>query len=80
MTLANMRENGVTRLAVYCDACHHDAALDLSDLDDEIPVPAFGPRMVCTGCGAMGADVRPDWNGRRGTLLLGRSHSADHER
>jgi hypothetical protein len=29
---------------------------------DHLPVPAFGPRMVCTGCGFIGADARPDWN------------------
>jgi hypothetical protein len=25
------------------------------------PVQAFGPRMVCTGCGIIGADARPNW-------------------
>jgi hypothetical protein len=24
-------------------------------------VPAFGPRMVCTSCGIVGADARPNW-------------------
>jgi hypothetical protein len=24
-------------------------------------VPTFGPRMVCTGCGIVGADARPNW-------------------
>jgi hypothetical protein len=28
------------------------------------PVPAFGPRMVCTGCGIVGADARPNWQER----------------
>lgn len=23
----------------------------------DIPVPAFGPRMICTACGAIGADA-----------------------
>jgi hypothetical protein len=27
---------------------------------DAIPVPAFGPRMVCTGCGTVGAGIRPN--------------------
>jgi hypothetical protein len=31
--------------------------------EDE-PVPAFGPRMVCTGCGVVGADARPNWTDR----------------
>jgi Transposase DDE domain group 1 len=28
---------------------------------DDMPVPAFGPRMVCTRCGIIGADARPNW-------------------
>jgi hypothetical protein len=28
---------------------------------DDIPVPAFGPRMMCTRCGIIGADARPNW-------------------
>ena len=28
---------------------------------DAVPVPAFGPRMVCTRCGIVVADVRPNW-------------------
>ena len=24
-------------------------------------IGAFGPRMVCTRCGIVGADARPDW-------------------
>src|ERR1700690_2325831 len=26
-----------------------------------LPVPTFGPRMVCTQCGIIGADARPNW-------------------
>lgn len=26
-----------------------------------VPVRAFAPRMVCTVCGIVGADARPDW-------------------
>jgi len=37
---------------------------------DAIPVPVFGPRMVCTACGIVGADARPNWKERseRGSL------------
>jgi hypothetical protein len=28
---------------------------------DEVAVPTFGPRMVCTSCGIVGADARPNW-------------------
>jgi hypothetical protein len=62
MTLGNMRENGVRALAVYCERCHHDAVIDVSDYADDVPVPAFGPRMVCTRA-ALSALTR----GRTGT-------------
>jgi hypothetical protein len=29
-----------------------------------VPVPAFGPRVVCTCCGIVGADARPNWTER----------------
>jgi hypothetical protein len=29
--------------------------------EDNVPVPTFGPRMVCTRCGIIGADARPNW-------------------
>jgi hypothetical protein len=28
---------------------------------DDVLVPRFGPRMVCTRCGIIGADARPNW-------------------
>ena len=72
MTLGNMRENRVSSLIVYCDRCHHDAVLDVSGYPEDVPVPAFGPRMVCTVCGAIGADARPNWNERAPASLFGR--------
>ena len=33
-------------------------------LDGDVPVPAFGPRMVCTSCGIVGAHARPNWQER----------------
>jgi hypothetical protein len=51
MTLGNMREKGVRTLAINCERCHHDAVLDVSSFPDDVPVPTFGPRMVCTRCG-----------------------------
>jgi hypothetical protein len=61
MTLANMRALGVRSLAVTCLLCNHEAALPADGFPPETPVPAFGPRMVCTACGIIGADARPDW-------------------
>ena len=31
---------------------------------DDVPVPTFCPRMVCTRCGIIGADARPNWKER----------------
>jgi hypothetical protein len=61
MTLGNMRANGVRSLSVYCVVCHHEAVLDVEAWPDHVPVPAFGPRMVCAHCGVIGADARPNW-------------------
>jgi hypothetical protein len=55
MTLANMRAQGVRSLSVSCWLCHHDR------WRDEVPLPSLGPRMVCSSCGIVGADVRPNW-------------------
>jgi hypothetical protein len=61
MTLGNMRSLGVRSLAVSCELCHHDAILSAELWPDHIPMPSFGPRMVCTRCGIIGADARPNW-------------------
>jgi hypothetical protein len=61
MTLGNMRANGVHSLAVRCSVCHHQAVLSVDRWPDHVPVPSFGPRMVCTRCGIIGADARPNW-------------------
>jgi hypothetical protein len=31
------------------------------DYAGDVPVPTFGPRVVCTRCGMIEADARPDW-------------------
>jgi hypothetical protein len=64
MTLGNMRSNGVRSLDVSCWQCHHQAIVSADPWPDHVPVPSFGPRMVCTRCGIIGADARPNWNER----------------
>jgi hypothetical protein len=61
MTLANMRAQGVRSLSVTCDICHHAATMNVDRFGGDMPVPAFCSRMVCTCCGIVGADVRPNW-------------------
>jgi hypothetical protein len=64
MTLGNMRENGVRSLSVTCELCHYEAVMKVDAFDNAIPVPAFGPRMVRTSCGIVGADARSNWKER----------------
>jgi hypothetical protein len=40
------------------------ALMNVDGFGDRIPVAAFGPRIVCTSCGIVGADVRPNWKER----------------
>jgi hypothetical protein len=59
ITLGNMRELGVRSLDVSCWLCHHQAVLSADFRPDDVAVHTFGPRMVCTRCGIIGADARP---------------------
>jgi hypothetical protein len=61
MTLRNMRELGVRSPDVWCWNCRHQAVLSVDRWPDYVAVPAFGPRMVCTGCRIIGADARSNW-------------------
>jgi hypothetical protein len=61
MTLGNMRQFGVRSLFVSCWQCHHATVLSADRWPDDAAVPTFGPRMVCTSCGIVGADARPNW-------------------
>jgi hypothetical protein len=55
-TLGNMRRNGVRSLEVACSVCHHEAVISAEPWPDSVPVPTFGPRMVC----ARGPALRRD--------------------
>jgi hypothetical protein len=61
--------NGVRSLSVICWLCHRGAVLAVDPWPDDVPVPSFGPRMLCAGCGIVGADARPmrgriGWSGQ----------------
>jgi hypothetical protein len=61
MDLANMRHNGVRSLDVQCNKCRHREIVNVEHLSGNVTVASLGRRMVCTKCGAPGADVRPNW-------------------
>jgi hypothetical protein len=61
MSLGNMRSLGVRSLDVSCELCHHAAILPADRWPDAVLVRDFRPRMVCTRCGIIGADARPNW-------------------
>jgi ribosomal protein S27AE len=67
MELANMRQNGVRSFAVQCPKCRHEVIMNVDHLPGDLTVPSFGPRMVCTKCGTIGADARPNWKERATT-------------
>ena len=71
MTLGNMRQNGVRRLDVSCRQCHHSSVLDVDQYSDDVLLPSFGPRMVCTFCGTIGCDARPNWADLGGRMVSG---------
>jgi len=52
------RANGVLSLDVPCWNYHHRAIMSAGPWPDDVPVPTFGPRMVCTRCRIIGADAR----------------------
>ena len=57
MDLQNMRQN-------QCNQCRHTMVMNVDHLPGDLTVPSFGPRMVCTKCGTIGADARPNWKER----------------
>jgi ribosomal protein S27AE len=64
MNLENMRQNCVRSLDIQCFQCLHGVILNVDHLPGDLTVTSFGPRMVCTKCGMVGADVRPNWKER----------------
>jgi hypothetical protein len=48
MTLGNIRRNGMRSVEAYCYICHHQTVLSADCWPDDLAVPWFKPRMVCT--------------------------------
>jgi hypothetical protein len=77
VTLGHLRHHGCRYLLVYCTSpwCNHSAKLKPDWLPDHTALPALYSRMVCTACGLIGADVRPDWTPHTGSAGMGSAHS-----
>jgi hypothetical protein len=62
------RGHGCRDLLVYCGSpwCNYNAKLTLDRLPDDTALLDLDSRMVCTACGLVGADVRPDWSWHTG--------------
>jgi hypothetical protein len=61
---SRVRHNGVGSLDLQCDQCRHRMILKVDRLPGDPTVPSFRPRMVCTKCGIIGANVRLNWKER----------------
>jgi hypothetical protein len=64
VTLEHIRGHGCRDLLVYCGSgwCNHSAVMNADWLPDDVALRSLCSRMVCTACGLVGADVRPDWS------------------
>ena len=58
-----MRRLGVRGLAVNCLSAEwrHEAVFSADDYPDEVEVPSFQSRTMCSECGGKNVDVRPNW-------------------
>jgi hypothetical protein len=61
ITFAEMREQGVRGLLIYCTdfTCSHSTAISGDPRPDDVRLSDLEPRFRCTACGKRGADVRP---------------------
>ena len=68
ITFAEMREMGVRGLMIYCAdyRCSHSIAISGDAWPDDAKLSDIEERFTCRVCGKRGADVRPDFNCRRG--------------
>jgi hypothetical protein len=76
VTLANMRSHGCRKPArlLHFALVQSGATLNGDWLPDETVPLDLDRRMVCTACGLIGADVRPDWTPMTGSAGMGGAH------
>lgn len=76
ITFAEMREQGVRGILIYCADyhCSHSVAISGDRWPDDLRLSDIEPRFVRRACGTRGAEVRPDFIYRRGIIC--NEHSA----
>jgi hypothetical protein len=64
ITFADMREQGVRGLLIYCAdyRCSHSTAISGDAWPDDVRLSDNEPRFICAACGHRGADVRSNFN------------------
>jgi len=61
MTLGTMRAMGVRSVDATCEACQHEATVNVDALPDSLYVPDVALRLKCSACGSKNIHTRPDW-------------------
>jgi hypothetical protein len=64
MTLSNMRQNGVRMIWAKCEACGHQADVNVDALEGIVAVPKVGERLCGSGCGGKQINTQPAWHTR----------------
>jgi hypothetical protein len=66
VTLGHIRSHGVRQLLIYCCTgfCYHSAVVNADQWPDDTVLLDLDRKAVCTKCGMIGADVRPNWSER----------------
>ena len=60
MDLANMRENGVSSVEATCEACGHEALVNVDVLPGSVYVPDVADHLKCSQCGSRRIVTRPN--------------------
>ena len=71
ISFADLRDMGVRGLLIYCSdyRCSHSMAISADAWPDDVRLSDIGPRFICSACDRRSADVRPDFNWDKQTVV-----------